>query len=236
MLRKTYAVVDLDAIANNIRELKRAAGTEVLAIVKGNAYGHGMVPVAKKAMSLGVNWFGVATPDEAVELRLQCDRNILVLSPMDKESLYEMVKRDISVCAFSKAHFEDIFDVCKKTGRKAKVHLKIDTGMNRIGLLSEDALVEAMDYLKTHPEIVLEGVFTHFATADEADKTFAQFQLSRYKEAMAIIKNEGFSPIFHASNSAAIIDLPEAHFDMCRMGIAMYGYLPSKKCKRIRYI
>ncbi len=229
MLRKTYAVVDLNAIANNIRELQRIAGTDGIAVVKGNAYGHGTAAVVKKAMSIGVDWFAVATPDEAADLREYCDRRILVLSPADKESAYEMVKRDISLCAFDRAQLEDISEACRRTGRQAKVHIKIDSGMNRIGLRSKEELLDILAYFKMHPQVLLEGAFTHFATADEADKTFSRRQLSRYKEAVEVIKEQRFHPFFHAANSAAILSMPEARcFDLYRMGIAMYGYFPSR--------
>ena len=230
MLRKTYALIDLECIAHNIRELKRMAKTEVMAVVKANAYGHGMKQVADKAMQQGVNWFAVATPDEAIELRQTCDKHILLLSSVDDElTLRVLVEANISLCVYTLEQLNSLILLCKKINHNACIHIKIDTGMNRIGLRTKEELLILLEKLKGQASIFLEGVFTHFATADEADMEFTYRQLQSFQQAVETIKKENFHPICHASNSAAILKIPKAHFDLCRMGISMYGYAPSQE-------
>ncbi len=227
MLRKTYAVVDLARIAHNIAELKKAAKTDVMAVVKANAYGHGMIQVAKTAVSCGVKWFAVATPDEAAEFRSALGEKVLLLSPADGEAVYEMVKGDISLCAFTIPQLEDIKKACRALYKRAFVHLKIDTGMNRIGAKTPEEIGRVLAYLKRNPELALEGVFTHFAKADYTDKSFTDAQYDRFLTAREQVLAAGFQPLFHAANSAATLDYPACHLDLCRLGIAMYGYAPS---------
>ena len=232
MLRKTYAAVDLECIAHNIRELKRAAGTQVMAVVKANAYGHGMKQVVAKAEQEGVSWFAVATADEAVELRETCDKHILLLSSAeDEETVNALTEAGISQCVYTIQQLKLLYRICEANGKQARIHIKIDTGMNRIGLRTDAELIALLEFLKKQSRIELEGVFTHFASADEADKCFTREQLERFKHALQIIRDYGFAPLCHASNSAATIEIPEAHFDLCRMGISMYGYAPSQEVK-----
>jgi alanine racemase len=232
MLRKTYAAVDLDCIAHNIRELKRAARTQVMAVVKANAYGHGMRQVAAKAEQEGVFWFAVATADEAVELRKTCNKHILLLSAAeDEETVNALIEAEISQCVYTMRQLKLLYRLCEAKEKKANIHIKIDTGMNRIGLRNDAELITLLKFLKKQSRITLEGMFTHFATADEADKHFTGEQLKRFKHAVQIAREYGFNPLCHASNSAATIEAPEAHFDLCRMGISMYGYAPSEEVK-----
>lgn len=230
MLRKTFAVVDLSKIAHNIRVLEKdmGAGVMAMAVVKANAYGHGMAQVAKVAQDCGISWFAVATPDEAVELRKSCDRNILVMAPADEESNYELVQREISVTAFSLEHLRSLCKIAEELEVQAKIHIKVDTGLGRIGLRTEEELLEILDYFDAHEEqLSFEGLFTHFAVADQLDKSFTILQLNRYNSFCNIVFDRDYTPVCHASNSAAILDMEDAHFDLCRMGIAMYGYPPS---------
>ena len=207
MLRKTFAVVDLSKIAHNIRVLQKNMGEGVLpmAVVKANAYGHGVRQVAKTAQDCGVCWFAVATADEAVTLRESCEAHILVLSPADEQSNIELVKRGISVTAFTPGHLRSLSAIAKELKMQAKIHVKLDTGLG----------------------LKLEGLFTHFAVADQIEKSFTVLQLNRYLAFRDTVFGRGYRPICHASNSAAILDMPDARLDLCRMGISMYGYPPS---------
>jgi len=228
MLRETYAEIDLANIKSNIRLLKAAAGTDVMAVVKADAYGHGMVEVSRAARDEGVRAFAVATPDEAVELRRAIpDAMILVLSPAWGSALAPLIEADISVCACDAEGLREIAAMANALGKKARVHVKTDTGMGRVGLRTEAELGEVLGVFKTEEKLVFEGIFTHFATADEKDLTFAREQLEKFKGFCALAEKEGFEPLRHASNSAAILVLGDAHFDICRMGISMYGYPPS---------
>ncbi len=230
MLRKTFAVVDLSKIAHNIRVLQKNMGESVLpmAVVKANAYGHGMKQVAQVAQNCGVCWFAVATADEAVCLRENCDAHILVLSPADEESNFELVKRGISVTAFTPQHLHSLSAIAKELNTQAKIHVKLDTGLGRIGLRTQEELQDVLRCFDESPEqLKLEGLFTHFAVADQIEKSFTVLQLNRYLAFRNTVFEHGYHPICHASNSAAILDMPDAHLDLCRMGISMYGYPPS---------
>lgn len=230
MLRKTFAVVDLSKIAHNIRVLQKNMGEGVLpmAVVKANAYGHGVEQVAKTAQDCGVRWFAVATADEAVTLRESCEAHILVLSPADEQSSIELVKRGISVTAFTPEHLRSLSAIAKELKMQAKIHVKLDTGLGRIGLRTQEELLEVLSYFDEYPDqLKLEGLFTHFAVADQIEKSFTVLQLNRYLAFRDTVFGRGYRPICHASNSAAILDMPDARLDLCRMGISMYGYPPS---------
>lgn len=227
MYRKTYAVVDLNCIANNISELKRCAGTEVMAVVKADAYGHGVEKVAKRAAQEGVKYFAVATPEEAIELREYVDGCILILSPVLPEANAALVKADVSLCAFTPEHVKKIRQAAEETGKTAKIHIKLDTGMGRVGLRTMAELDALLDEIDASKNVQVEGVFTHFATADETDKEYSKLQAERFKAFTDRIESRGYHPMRHAANSAAIIELPDVHFDLCRMGISLYGYPPS---------
>lgn len=230
MLRKTYAAVDLSKIAHNIRVLQRSMGAEerAMAVVKANAYGHGMKEIAKTAQKCGVCWFAVATADEAVALRESCDGNILLLSPADEDSDWALVKNGISVTAFTQEHLYALCKIAQELGMRARVHIKVDTGMGRIGLRTEQEMAHILDYFDAHrQQLKLEGLFTHFASADQPKEDFTALQLERYLRYRGLVLERGYRPICHASNSAAILGRSDARFDLCRMGISMYGYPPS---------
>lgn len=228
MLRDTYAEIDLDALAYNIKELQKHADRPLMAVVKADAYGHGAPEIAKKAWECGIRWMAVSNPDEAEEVRGVCpEARILVLSGVMEKACEEMVEQGISVTAYLPEHIDAMQRAAELTGKEALVHLKADTGMGRIGFATDAELSAVLDALKHSPNVRCEGLFTHFATADEADLTFAKKQLKRFCEVREQVFAAGFSPICHAANSAAQICMPEARFDLCRAGIAMYGYAPS---------
>lgn len=228
MLRNTFARVHLGAIAHNISELRKAAGTDVLAVVKANAYGHGMEQVAQTAEDCGVRWFAVATADEAVALREQTENHILVLSPVQADAEEALVCRDISLCVCSAEQLARLAAVGRRVGRPARAHIKCDTGMGRVGLRTATEMEAVLHLFRQERGAVLEGIFTHFATADEADLAFAQQQVARFASFCQMAQAAGFAPLRHAANSAAIVALPAARLDLCRMGISMYGYPPAR--------
>lgn len=224
MLRRTFAEINLGNIAHNIGELKRCCGTEVMAVIKADAYGHGVCRVAERALMSGVTWAAVATPDEAMELRKAfSDMHILILSPVEDDTVATLAEHDISMtlCSAEQAR------VMGELKGAVKAHVKVDTGMGRVGLVTDDEFRKLIDVLKASPNIQAEGIFTHFATADEADKTFTKKQLNRFLQVCGMFEKAGFHPLRHAANSAAIIDVKEACIDLCRMGISLYGYMPS---------
>lgn len=229
MLRYTFQEIDLGAIKHNVRELGRFSGSSMrMAIVKADAYGHGAVETSKAAIEAGADWLGVATPEEAEELAF-LGKPILILSPVFEEATLDSIKFGISLCVFTKEHMLMASKKAAECGKKAKLHIACDTGMGRIGIRSEAELEEVL--LAADENIEIEGIFTHFSTADEADRSYTEQQIRRFRAFCDRAKALGFNPIVHAANSAAIMAFPEAHFDMVRMGVAMYGYFPASDFK-----
>jgi alanine racemase len=218
------ATIDLSRLTHNVDLIRRRLAPEVqlLAAVKANAYGHGAVPVARHLQSLGVSWFGVATPAEALELRKGgIERDILVFSPV-YEGLEPLLARDIALTVVDDASLEAVTRAAR--GRLARVHLKVDTGMGRLGLPPEGAINLALSAGRQQ-DLHLEGIWTHFAAADDADERFTKQQLERFHDVLEGIKRHRLEvPLVHAANSAAVFAHPGSHFAMARPGIALYGY------------
>ncbi len=228
--RDTVVEVDLDAIKHNIGEFRRhlSSDVKIMAVVKADAYGHGAVSVAKAALSSGVDWLGVAFLDEALELRAAgIKAPILVMGYIPPRGIPVGIEKEISLTISSLEAAEMIVQQVQKKGKKAQVHLKIDTGMGRLGLALEE-VIPAIERLKQIQGLHLQGLFTHFATADERDKTHTRTQYRRFSKIITQLREKGITfPIIHTSNSAAAIDLPEYAHNMVRIGIGMYGYYPS---------
>ncbi len=226
----TWVEVDLSAIEGNARALVASTDAHVMAVVKANGYGHGAVETARAAARGGGTWFGVARPEEALELRDSGIKEpILVLSPVPEDSLGQLVSQDISITVGDKGHIEAAARAAQSQGPKAKVHLKLDTGMSRIGAKPEEAGSLARE-LRDLDSVSFEGVFTHFAQADEVEAPSTREQLERFNKVLAELEAADLRPpLAHAANSAATLTLPEAHFDMVRVGIALYGLQPSKE-------
>ncbi len=218
------ATVSLAALAHNVQVLRARLrpATAMLAPVKANAYGHGAVGTARHLEALGVSWFGVATAGEALELRAGgVTGRILIFTPV-YHGLEELLEQDVTLSVV------DIrsADAVKKaaTGHKARVHLKVDTGMGRLGGGTKETLATAK-LLDSTPGVELEGVWTHFACADEPDRAYTEGQLERFYEAVSALERAGIQPpLKHTANSAATLAYPESHFEMVRPGIALYGY------------
>lgn len=224
----TWVEIDLAAIEDNVCSVRELSGAEVMAIVKANAYGHGALPVAQAAIKAGATWCGVARIEEALELRtmgLECPILLLGYTPAGK--MHDAADQGISLTVWSHEQVQHASAVGIKLGTPARLHLKIDTGMGRLGIPAESALALA-EHISETPGVLLEGVFTHFARADELDNTTSDHQEKIFRSVILELEARGLRPpLVHAANSAASLARPSAHFDMVRLGIAMYGLHPS---------
>lgn len=228
--RDTRADVNLDAIAGNLRKIRRhlPATTKLMAIVKGNGYGHGDIRTASAAVAAGADALGVAFLEEGVELRRQgITLPILVLTPVNPGAVTVAMKHDLMLTVTSAAWFEQARRQGIRKGRaKLKVHVKMDTGLGRIGIRSKNEWDELVPHLKQQ-DIVVDGVYTHFATAAKADTTFLFQQYKQFLERKSWVLEAGVRTNgFHCANSAAALRFPELAMDMVRIGAAMYGFYP----------
>jgi alanine racemase len=226
----TWAEVDLDAIAHNARGLKERAGqeTELMAVVKANAYGHGAVPVARAALENGASRLAVNRALEGVELRQAgLTAPILILGYSLPGEAETIVRWDLTPTVTTVEGALALSAVSDRQGKVTLIHVKVDTGMGRFGLLP-DEVVAFVRRIAELPGLKLEGLFTHFAVADLADKTYTRRQFARYMQVAQQLEEVGFTiPLKHVANSAANLDLPEMHLDVVRCGIALYGLRPS---------
>ncbi|MBY0121164.1 alanine racemase [Bacillus sp. S/N-304-OC-R1] len=225
--RDTWAEINLDHIFYNIEGLKKHIQDDVkiFAVVKANGYGHGDAEVAKVALEAGASYIAVAILDEALSLRKKgITAPILVLGASRPEDVGLASEQNITLTIFQAEWLEKAKHYIEAS-QKLKIHLKLDTGMGRIGIRSREELEIIEDLAAKNPSITIEGVFTHFATADELDCSYFNRQLERFKEMVSWLRNK--PEIIHTSNSAASLRFPEAHLNAVRMGIAMYGLMPS---------
>ncbi|NLO81813.1 MAG: alanine racemase [Clostridiales bacterium] len=234
-MRPSKVIVDLSKLDSNIREIRKVLKPDIqfMAVVKANAYGHGAVEIARQALKSGASWLGVAIPEEGAELReAGITAPILVLGGIDESQIGTVVKYDLSQCIFSLETAKLLDKEAKQAGKRIGVHVKVDTGMGRIGLTDPEKVRILCCQLKNSSHIELEGIFTHFAVADEEDRSFTQSQLTRFNNVLDILKRDGiYFKYVHAANSAAILEYPDAHFNLVRGGIAIYGYYPSQFVK-----
>lgn len=230
-----YAEVNLDAIVSNMKNMKACvnSNTRMMGVIKTDGYGHGSIPVARALEKLDCMYgFAVATAEEAFELRENgITLPILILGYVFPDSYAKLIKWDISSTVFRTDAVELLAEEAIKQHKKAKVHIKVDTGMGRIGILPDE---EGFDFVRRTVEtqgIDIEGIFTHFARADEADKTNALKQLDIFRRfTEEVEKIPGLKGLIkHCSNSAGILEMPEANMDAVRAGISLYGLAPSKE-------
>lgn len=231
---RSYAKIDLDAIDQNLEQLKAKAGDGVrlMAVIKADAYSEGAERIARE-LENKVDYFGVAVVDEAVALRESGIKTpILILSYTLPYYYHLLLKYDITqtVSAYDEAKL--LSDIAVSFGRTARVHIAVDTGMSRIGFSVGESDIEAIKRIFALPNIFVEGIFSHYARADESDTTAADLQTRKFKGVVGALEKAGISvPIKHICSSAGLIDLPEA-FDMVRMGIALYGFYPSDQVRQ----
>lgn len=234
MQRSTYTIVDTEALRHNILEVRKklAPGTRYMAVVKADAYGHGMVPVSKAALQADAEYIGVAIPEEGIELReAGITAPILVFGGLLPVYAETLVRYDLCATLFHLPMLHALQKAAGEQGKVAKVHVKVDTGMNRVGLKTKEELQTLLEGIEKSGRVSLEGLFTHFAVSELEDKSFTLMQLACFREMAALAKQMGFAPILHASNSGGALDLPlDAGLDMVRGGISMYGYYPGPGC------
>lgn len=228
---RVYATVNLDAVASNMRSMRDnlPASTLIMGSVKADGYGHGSVPVAK-TIEPYVFGYAVATIDEGIILRRHGINKTILILGVTHESRYEdLLRYDIRTAMFQYEKAKKLSDLALKQGKKAVVHLALDTGMSRIGMKADREHAKEAAAIAALEGIEVEGLFTHFARADETDKSAYEEQYRRYKEFLGYLKELGVKiPIRHCSNSAGIVESLESnHMDMVRAGIAIYGMYPS---------
>lgn len=231
VVRPTLVEVNLDRITSNFRAIQRkVAPAKVMAILKANAYGHGLVEIARHMVSLGVDYLGVAVLEEGILLRERGVRApILVLGGILGNQIPLFLKHDLALTASSIEKLEQINEAANEMGVIPKVHLKIDTGMERIGVHHYNAETFLETSLRC-PCVEIEGVFSHFANAERSDLSHARVQLERFQEVLHFYEKHSLpTPMRHMANSAAILNLPESCFDLVRPGILMYGVYPSSE-------
>ncbi len=238
-----WAEIDLKRIAHNVRELRRVTQSQarLMAVVKANAYGHGAFEVATCALNNGAEVLGVARIGEAIELRRAgIAAPLLIMGYTPVKYAGDIIKWNLIQAVNSVSLAEGFSAAAQSKGTKIKIHTKVDTGMGRLGLPAvTDQLNASGEILKdiqkiaNLPGIELEGIFTHFATSDSADKSYAERQFDLFTNLLHALETTGVQiPIRHAANSGAIIDLPQTHLDMVRAGISLYGLYPSDEVNK----
>jgi alanine racemase len=230
LMRPTWAEINLDHLAHNVKEVKKRMkpGQLLMGVIKADAYGHGSVAVMPTLRENGVDRFAVATLNEALELRRHdAQTPIMVLGYTSSDLYPAVVEAGIIQTIYSLEQAAKLHQVAKDQGTRARVHIKIDTGMRRLGIRSEKApaIIEEM---KRFDGLEIEGIFTHFAVADETDKSFTEKQVARFDAVIEALEEKGIEiPIKHVANSAGIIDFDNLDYDMVRAGIMLYGLYPS---------
>jgi alanine racemase len=234
VLRQSWIEIDLDAVAENVRNIRKHIGTiNYVAVVKANAYGLGVVPVAKTIMENGADRLALVTLEECIELRnAGIDSPLFNMGPIFPNQASIVVENDIEQMAYRLDEIKALSEAASKLNKTAKIHFKINTGMNRYGENDSKAL-ESFGEIRKLPNIDVVGVMTHFPMSDELDKSFALLQIERFKEFKANFEKAGYNiPFWHMGNSGAVLDLPQAHFNLVRIGLMNYGYWPSSQVRR----
>jgi alanine racemase len=226
--RPTWAEINLSAVAFNMQQMQQVVGerVKVLAVVKANAYGHGLVPVAQTLRDNGAWGFGVATVDEGIALReAGVDAPVLILSATLSEEATAIVNDDLTPAVASVAVAETLNAAAERARKTLNVHVKVDVGMGRLGVWHEEA-VEFINCLMTLSHLRLQGVFTHFPCADEENLAVTLHQIHLFHQLRTRLLERWNVPLFHAANSAAALRLRESHFNLIRPGLALYGVPP----------
>jgi alanine racemase len=232
LTRPTVAEIDLKALAYNLHGVRRKIGKRVavMGVVKANAYGHGIVEVARFLEGEKIDYFGVANPEEGVVLReagMRAPIHVFTLPSKLQAPLFGSYDLEPTVCSQREASF--LNTQAQRVGKTIPIHVKIDTGMNRIGVERKE-LKDLLRGLAKLRRLEIKGVYTHFAMADVRDKSFSKLQLAEFHRALEVLHKEGVSTDYvHCAGSAGILDLPESYFSMVRPGIMLYGYYPSRE-------
>ncbi len=235
LLGPTWVEINLDAIANNVKNIKKLIGEkkELMAVVKGNAYGHDILEIASVVLNNGATRLAVARLEEGIFLRKTgITVPILILGLTLKQQAELLVSYDITptVCEFEMA--EKLSESAVKMNRMAKIHIKVDTGMGRIGIFPHDSL-RFIKRIRALKNVKIEGIFTHFSVADEKDKSYTEEQFKKFMEVLTILEKEGIRiPLKHVGNSATLLDFPHMWLDLVRPGISIYGLYPSTEVRK----
>lgn len=224
---RVWAEVNLQILKENYFKLKTYTQSEIMPIVKADAYGHGVIPVVKTLIACGAKWFGVALLEEALEIKAVFpDVTVMIIGATDPQESDTVVKEEIIPAIFSFEQAQALSVAAVRLQKTAKLHIKVDTGMGRIGFRPGDE-AEVLK-IANLPNLLIEGIFTHFATVDQKDLAFAREQLNIFESFCAKLRAAGLTiPIRHAANSAGIIQFMESHFELVRLGISLYGLPPS---------
>ena len=229
-IRPVWAEVNLNSLEHNMKEIKKhAKDKKIYAVVKADAYGHGALDVAPVFLASGATALAVAVITEAMELRRSgVKAPILILGYTPLTFGHQIAEYDIEQTVYDLDYARELSRIAQKENKKVKIHIALDTGMGRIGLLPDETGLNSVREMSKLPNIILEGIFSHFSTADEKDKSYSEYQIKVFNDFVSKLEAEGIKfNVKHLSNSAAIMDLPQAHFDGVRPGIIMYGYYPS---------
>ena len=232
----TWAEINLQNIKYNVNSVKKALnkGTNLCCVVKANAYGHGAVEVSKFLEKENVDFFSVARLEEALELvKNNIKTPILCMGYIDNCKIHYAIDNNIRITVYSLEMVQNINDLAKKINKKAYIHIKLDTGMSRIGFLVNDYSIKDIKNIFSLENIIVEGIYTHFAKADEDNKEATFKQISKYQKVIKALESANLNiPIKHVSNSAAILDLRDCAFNMVRLGVSLYGCYPSDDVSR----
>ena len=235
-LNRAWAEIDLDAIAHNAREIKKLTGNrvELMGAVKADAYGHGVFEVVHTLLNNGVNQLAVSMLDEAIQLRkMGIGVPILILGYTDPARADEIVLNEVTQTVFTPDLAQALSIAAVRLGKNAKIHVKIDTGMTRLGFMPGYSAVKSIAEIGTMPGLIIEGIFTHFASADEDVKDYTMMQFERFMSVCSELSRVGIHiPIKHVCNSGGIIQYTQMHLDMVRPGIILYGLYPSNEVSR----
>lgn len=232
IMRPVWAEINLDTIATNTKNIKKLVGDkELIAIVKADCYGHGAVDVVPTLLENGASRLAVAMLTEAIELRENnINAPIVILGYTPLYLGEELINYDIEQTVYDLDYAKELSKIALSFNKKAKIHIAIDTGMGRIGFLPGDDTVKTINEVYNLEGLEVIGIYSHFSTSDEKDKTYANEQLFKFKKVMADLETLGIEiPLKHISNSGAIIDMPETYLNGVRPGIILYGYYPSKE-------
>ena len=233
MSRPTKCTVDLRVLKDNYKTVKKHSQTKVLALVKADAYGHGIIECSKALESIGADYLGVASLEEAQEIRQNNIKTpVLCIGavPLGDEELAAQVDAEITVTSLKE--IVRLEKACAELNITKEIHIKIDSGMHRLGVRPGKELEELLNVILNSKNLQLKGVFTHFASSDSADRSYTDMQAKCFNEAVTQIKNKGLDFITHCSNSGGILAYPDFSFDMVRAGIILYGYYPSKEVEK----
>lgn len=235
IMRPVWAEIDLDKAAYNMKNIKKIVGDkEVIAVVKADCYGHGADDLAPVFLENGASRLAVAILTEGIELRKKnITAPIMILGYTPLELSEELINNDIEQTVYDLEYAKKLSSLAEKFGKKAKIHIALDTGMGRIGFIPNEKSIEDVVEIASLKGIEIIGIFTHFSTADEYDKTYTNEQFKKIKDFIAELEKRNINiPLKHVSNSGAIMDMPETYLDAVRAGIILYGYYPSNEVNK----